>query len=100
MNLYLQKKIHPDAEAFIMLEGSVDFLDKPVAVFVRLKHAVSFNDVPEVDIPTRFLFFYVSPKPSESAHIKEESTGVGMSLGAAFTDKALVAEVSFLLFKQ
>ena len=66
-----------------MLEGSVDFLDKPVAVFVRLKHAVSFNDVPEVDIPTRFLFFYVSPKPSESAHIKEDSTGVGMSLGGA-----------------
>ena len=35
----LQRKVHQDAEAFIMLEGAVDFLDKPIAVFTRLKHA-------------------------------------------------------------
>ena len=39
INLALQRKVHQDAEAFIMLEGAVDFLDKPIAVFTRLKHA-------------------------------------------------------------
>ena len=37
VNVALQKKISSTSEAAIILEGSVNFLDKPQAIFVKLK---------------------------------------------------------------
>ena len=61
MNVALQKKIASNSEAVIILEGVVDFLDKPVSAFVRFTNSVTLGDLPEVDIPTRFLYLFAAP---------------------------------------
>ena len=58
----LQKKIATNTEAAIILEGLVGFVDEPVSVLVRLAKPVVLGDLPEVDIPTRFLYLYVGKK--------------------------------------
>ncbi len=64
VNLYLQKKLESNAEAAVILEGTVGFLTSPVSVFVRLARPVVVGDLPEVDIPTRFLYFIATPPPA------------------------------------
>ena len=61
VNVALQKKIASNSEAVIILEGVVDFLDKPVSAFVRFTNSVTLGDLPEVDIPTRFLYLFAAP---------------------------------------
>ena len=62
INLALQRKVHQDAEAFIMLEGAVDFLDKPIAVFTRLKHAAGL-----ATSCVRIFFFYLLLYPGRKS---------------------------------
>ena len=91
INIALQRKVPANAEAFIILEGAVDFIDKPICVFARLKNSIALKDLPEIDIPTRFLFFYVTP--TSTLHSSSELTDIGVSVGTAFTDKQFVTEV-------
>ena len=61
MNLYLQKKLESNTEAVVILEGTVGFLEAPVSVFVRLSRPAMLGDLPEVDIPTRFVYLGATP---------------------------------------
>lgn len=67
VNIYLQKKIIPGSEAFIILEGMVGFIEKPVSVFIRMMKPIVLGDLPEVDIPTRYLYFFLAPIPQSGA---------------------------------
>jgi hypothetical protein len=99
----LQKKIADGSEAVIILEGVVGFLEQPISVFVRLQRPLSFNDLPEVDIGTRFLFFFTGP-PIKTALADDECgpgqyVDIGISLATAFTEKDFVAQVTNIPFK-
>ncbi len=50
------KKLPDNAEAAVILTGSVPFLERPVSVFIRLAQPSVLGDLPEVDIPTRLVF--------------------------------------------
>ena len=47
------KKLPRDAEGANISVGGVDFLDKPVTVFIRLGHSTLMADLTEVPVPTR-----------------------------------------------
>ena len=47
-------------------------------------------DLPEVDIPTRYFFFYTGPIVPEDDQIY---SNIGVSLAVAFTDKDFAKEV-------
>lgn len=62
--MHFMRKVPPGAEASNILVGEVDFLDRPLSAFVRLRKAVFFADLTEVPVPTRFLFFLLGPTVS------------------------------------
>ena len=47
-------------------------------------------DLPEVDIPTRFFFFYTGPNDPEHDQLY---SNIGVSLAVAFTDKEFALDV-------
>ena len=100
VNVALQKKIADGSEAVCILEGVVGFLEQPICVFVRLQSALSLNDLPEVDIGTRFLLFFAGPPIRNISNEDESGPGqfvdIGISLATAFTDKEFVTEVMLL----
>lgn len=52
-NTNFMRKIPAGAEASNILVGEVDFLDKTLSAFVRLKQAAIMGDLTEVPVPTR-----------------------------------------------
>ena len=54
------------------------------------KSPLHLADLPEVDIPTRFIFFYTGPMDPEHDQIY---SNIGVSLAVAFTDKDFALEV-------
>ena len=71
------KKIPKGAEASNILVGEVDFLEKPLSAFIRLKEATILGDLTEVPVPTRFLFVLLGPfvrlSPNKSTDFKAKS---------------------------
>ncbi|XP_037883194.1 electroneutral sodium bicarbonate exchanger 1 isoform X4 [Glossina fuscipes] len=65
-NMHFMRKIPPGAEASNILVGEVDFLEKPLAAFIRLKEASLMGDLTEVPVPTRFIFILLGPPGSQS----------------------------------
>ncbi|XP_058976748.1 sodium bicarbonate cotransporter 3 isoform X1 [Musca domestica] len=65
-NMNFMRKIPPGAEASNILVGEVDFLEKPLAGFIRLKDAAIMGDLTEVPVPTRFIFVLLGPPGSQS----------------------------------
>ena len=62
------KKLPANSEGAVVLAGRTNILTKPVSIFIRLMKPVVLEDLPEVDIPTRFLYFVVgssSPRKGE-----------------------------------
>ncbi|XP_030625943.1 anion exchange protein 2b isoform X2 [Chanos chanos] len=80
--LKLLEKIPENAEATVVLVGSVDFLEQPTMAFVRLQEAVELDSVLEVPIPVRFLFVLLGP-PSTSMDYHE----IGRSISTLMSDK-------------
>uniref|UniRef100_A0A8C1Z1M7 Anion exchange protein n=1 Tax=Cyprinus carpio TaxID=7962 RepID=A0A8C1Z1M7_CYPCA len=80
--LKLLEKIPEDAEATVVLVGSVDFLDQPTMAFVRLQEAVLLESVLEVPIPVRFLFVLLGPP---NANIDYHQ--IGRSISTLMSDK-------------
>ncbi|KAL1280479.1 hypothetical protein QQF64_015079, partial [Cirrhinus molitorella] len=80
--LKLLEKIPEDAEATVVLVGSVDFLDQPTMAFVRLQEAVLLESVLEVPIPVRFLFVLLGP-PSANMDYHQ----IGRSISTLMSDK-------------
>ncbi|KAL5282439.1 SLC4A7 family protein [Megaselia abdita] len=66
-NTHFMRKIPQGAEASNILVGEVDFLDKPLSGFVRLRNAAVMGDLTEVPVPTRFLFILLGPLGSHSS---------------------------------
>ncbi|CAN8005205.1 unnamed protein product, partial [Ixodes hexagonus] len=62
LNQAFMKKIPPGSQASNILVGEVDFLERPIAAFVRLAAAVPLGDLTEVPVPTRFLFILLGPQ--------------------------------------
>ena len=96
VNVALQKKISAQSEAAVILAGAVGFQDKPLAIFVKMKSALHLTDLPEVDLPTRFFFFYTGPSAVLDLHEYPDEqlyTNIGTSLAVAFTDKDFSSDV-------
>jgi len=55
------KRIPIGAEATTVLVGSVDFLKKRTAAFVRLAEGIVIPSLTEVTIPVRFMFILLGP---------------------------------------
>ncbi|XP_076868404.1 anion exchange protein 2b isoform X2 [Brachyhypopomus gauderio] len=81
--LKLLEKIPENAEATVVLVGSVDFLEQPTMAFVRLLEAVELESVLEVPVPVRFLFLLLGP-PSTSMDYHQ----IGRSISTLMSDKS------------
>ncbi|GBP31351.1 Electroneutral sodium bicarbonate exchanger 1 [Eumeta japonica] len=66
-NTHFMRKIPAGAEASNILVGEVDFLEKTLSAFVRLKTATVMGDLTEVPVPTRFMFVLLGPPNSNSS---------------------------------
>ncbi|KAA0704729.1 Anion exchange protein 2 [Triplophysa tibetana] len=80
--LKLLEKIPENAEATVVLVGSVDFLEQPTMAFVRLLEAVELASVLEVPVPVRFLFVLLGP-PSTNMDYHQ----IGRSISTLMSDK-------------
>lgn len=81
--LKLLEKIPENAEATVVLVGSVDFLDQPTMAFVRLEEAVLLDSVLEVPVPVRFLFILLGPNNSSMDYHQ-----IGRSISTLMSDKS------------
>ncbi|XP_060755922.1 anion exchange protein 2-like isoform X2 [Neoarius graeffei] len=81
--LKLLEKIPQNAEATVVLVGSVDFLDQPTMAFVRLEEAVLLDSVLEVPVPVRFLFILLGPNKSSMDYHQ-----IGRSISTLMSDKS------------
>ncbi|XP_042328154.1 anion exchange protein 2 isoform X3 [Sceloporus undulatus] len=80
--LKLLEKIPENAEATVVLVGSVEFLDQPTMAFVRLQEAVQLDAVLEVPIPVRFLFVLLGPRNANMDYHE-----IGRSISTLMSDK-------------
>ena len=62
------KRLPSNAEASNVLVGEVDFLEKPIAAFIRLSNSCVIGDLTEVPIPTRFVFVMLGPAVSQGRY--------------------------------
>uniref|UniRef100_A0A7N6FKX1 Anion exchange protein n=1 Tax=Anabas testudineus TaxID=64144 RepID=A0A7N6FKX1_ANATE len=80
--LKLLEKIPENAEATVVLVGSVDFLMQPTMAFVRLQEAVELESVLEVPVPVRFLFVLLGPSTTSMDYHQ-----IGRSISTLMSDK-------------
>uniref|UniRef100_A0A8D2J2V3 Anion exchange protein n=1 Tax=Varanus komodoensis TaxID=61221 RepID=A0A8D2J2V3_VARKO len=80
--LKLLEKIPDNAEATVVLVGSVDFLDQPTMAFVRLQEAAQLEAVLEVPVPVRFLFVLLGPSSANMDYHE-----IGRSISTLMSDK-------------
>lgn len=75
-------KIPEGAEATTVLVGTLDELEQPVLVFVRLAKGCPLN-ITEVSIPVRFLFVLLGPSSGEESYYE-----IGRSVATLMSDQA------------
>ncbi|XP_069552462.1 anion exchange protein 2b [Brachyistius frenatus] len=80
--LKLLEKIPENAEATVVLVGSLDFLEQPTMAFVRLREAVELECVLEVPVPVRFLFILLGPSTTTMDYHQ-----IGRSISTLMSDK-------------
>uniref|UniRef100_A0A8C4RZY1 Anion exchange protein n=1 Tax=Erpetoichthys calabaricus TaxID=27687 RepID=A0A8C4RZY1_ERPCA len=80
--LKLLEKIPDNAEATVVLVGSVEFLEQPTMAFVRLQEAVELESVLEVPVPVRFLFVLLGPSSTNMDYHE-----IGRSISTLMSDK-------------
>uniref|UniRef100_A0A4W5RBI0 Anion exchange protein n=1 Tax=Hucho hucho TaxID=62062 RepID=A0A4W5RBI0_9TELE len=80
--LKLLEKIPENAEATVVLVGTVAFLEQPSMAFVRLQEAVLLESVLEVPIPVRFLFLLMGPPIANIDYHQ-----IGRSISTLMSDK-------------
>uniref|UniRef100_A0A8C6LEV9 Solute carrier family 4 member 2 n=1 Tax=Nothobranchius furzeri TaxID=105023 RepID=A0A8C6LEV9_NOTFU len=78
----LMEKIPGQAEATILLVGSVGFLEHPCVAFVRLQEAVLLEAVTESAIPIRFLLLMLGPPTTNTDYHQ-----IGRSIATLMSDK-------------
>ncbi|PAA82766.1 hypothetical protein BOX15_Mlig021175g4, partial [Macrostomum lignano] len=79
---HFMKKIPPGAETSNILVGSVDFLDRQLTAFVRLRTAVILGDLTEVPVPSRFVYVLLGPA-GQTANYHE----MGRSMATLMSDE-------------
>uniref|UniRef100_A0A8C7TYD4 Anion exchange protein n=1 Tax=Oncorhynchus mykiss TaxID=8022 RepID=A0A8C7TYD4_ONCMY len=80
--LKLLEKIPENAEATVVLVGTVAFLEQPSMAFVRLQEAVLLESVLEVPVPVRFLFLLMGPPIANIDYHQ-----IGRSISTLMSDK-------------
>uniref|UniRef100_A0A665V7K4 Anion exchange protein n=1 Tax=Echeneis naucrates TaxID=173247 RepID=A0A665V7K4_ECHNA len=80
--LKMLEKIPENAEATLVLVGSVDFLEQPTMAFVRLQEGVELESVLEVPVPVRFLFVLLGPATTSMDYHQ-----IGRSISTLMSDK-------------
>ncbi|XP_028841586.1 band 3 anion exchange protein-like [Denticeps clupeoides] len=76
-----QRDAADSLEASVVLAGALEFLQKPVVAFVRLKEAAVMESVLEASVPVRFVYVLVGP--TQSGLDFHES---GRAMGALMAD--------------
>ncbi|XP_037610022.1 solute carrier family 4 member 1b (Diego blood group) [Sebastes umbrosus] len=69
-------------EASMVLVGSLDFLERPTVVFVRLKEATVLDSALEAPVPARFVFALVGPSKTDMDYRE-----TGRAMAALMADK-------------
>ncbi|KAF3704422.1 Band 3 anion exchange protein Anion exchange protein 1 [Channa argus] len=69
-------------EASMVLVGTLDFLERPTVVFVRLKEAVVLDSALEAPLPVRFVFVLVGPSMTDMDYHE-----TGRAMAALMADK-------------
>ena len=90
VNYALQKKLADNSEAAVVLEGAMPFMPKIVSVFVRFKNPVVFQDLPEVDIPTRYIYLILGPTVEQGTTTCDESGYFTFEFSRLFRNCCLV----------
>ncbi|XP_045062144.1 anion exchange protein 2-like isoform X2 [Coregonus clupeaformis] len=80
--LKLLEKIPENAEATVVLVGTVAFLEQPSMAVVRLQEAVLLESVLEVPVPVRFLFLLMGPPIANIDYHQ-----IGRSISTLMSDK-------------
>lgn len=78
----IMMRIKEGTEGAITLVGAVDFLEEPLTAFVRLAEGIIMPSAMEVPIPVRFIFVFLTPKPSPNVDCHE----VGRSLSTLMSN--------------
>uniref|UniRef100_A0A665VA32 Anion exchange protein n=1 Tax=Echeneis naucrates TaxID=173247 RepID=A0A665VA32_ECHNA len=89
--LKMLEKIPENAEATLVLVGSVDFLEQPTMAFVRLQEGVELESVLEVPVPVRFLFVLLGPATTSMDYHQ-----IGRSISTLMSDKVQFHEAAYL----
>ncbi|CAL8108263.1 unnamed protein product [Calicophoron daubneyi] len=63
-NHLITSTLDPESEACAVLCGTVEFLQKPIIVLVRLNNCIEQSCISEVNVPVRYLFVYLGPPPA------------------------------------
>ncbi|XP_051870161.1 anion exchange protein 3 isoform X3 [Pristis pectinata] len=80
--LKLLKQIPDNAEATVVLIGTLAFLEQPTMAFVRLSEGVLLESVLEVSVPVRFIFVLLGPAQSSMDYHE-----IGRSISTLMSDK-------------
>ena len=81
-NIHFMKKVPPGAEACNILVGEVDYLENPIAAFIRLSSANELGDLTEVPVPTRFIFLLLGTVGNLARYHE-----VGRAMGTLMSDE-------------
>lgn len=92
-NIHFMKKVPHGAEACNILVGEVDFLEVPIAAFIRLSSANELGDLTEVPVPTRFIFLLLGSVGNLARYHE-----VGRAIGTLMSDEVrFFQQVAFLM---
>ena len=75
------RKLPPQALAANILVGAMENISKPVTAFVRLQEPHVLGEFTEVTVPTKFVFFHLTPGDNS-----QKNRDVGRSIGAMLAD--------------
>ncbi|XP_059503548.1 anion exchange protein 3 isoform X2 [Stegostoma tigrinum] len=78
----LLEQIPENAEATVVLIGTLAFLEQPTMAFVRLSEAVFLESVLEVSVPVRFIFILLGPMQCNMDYHE-----IGRSISTLMSDK-------------
>lgn len=81
-NIHFMKKVPSGAEACNILVGEADYLENPVAAFIRLSSAYELGDLTEVPVPTRFIFLLLGTVGNLARYHE-----VGRAVGTLMSDE-------------
>lgn len=79
-------------EACMVLVGTLEFLEKPTAVFVRLKEAVALDSALEAPEPLRFVFLLIGPSGSDMDYHETGRAMAALMANKVFNQAALQAK--------